>query len=88
MIPAPSVETMQKRFANLDQEWRVMSLLFATPSSPVMQDLENKIGRLDALTGNRWDLFFPGYWRYAPANYYGEDEVDTIDLEGKVSHGT
>lgn len=66
MIAAPDLDGIKHRVESLEEPWRVVSLLFAEPDSLAMAQLEASMNELDTLTGDSWDLFFPGYYRYVP----------------------
>jgi hypothetical protein len=64
----PSVRArLQERTELLSQgqvACTVVALLFATPDSPLIRTAEVRRDYFDARTGNLWDLYFPGYYRW------------------------
>jgi hypothetical protein len=53
---------------------RLISIVFARPSSPVWPDLETNRAFLDLRSGDAWDLFFAGMSAYAA------EEADAIPI--------
>jgi hypothetical protein len=53
---------------------RLVSIVFARPSSPVWRDLETNRAFLDLRSGDAWDLFFAGMSAYA------KQEPDAISI--------
>lgn len=43
--------------------WSVLAFLFAMPDDPNIDALDLRGDYFDVRTGQRWDLFFPGYYR-------------------------
>ena len=74
MLPAASFDDILQRAPALgvDEDplgQRLISLIFARPSSPVWRDLVTNYAFLDARSGDSWDLFFVGMSAYMPMEY-------------------
>jgi hypothetical protein len=60
---------------------RLISIVFARPSSPVWRDLETNRAFLDLRSGDAWDLFFAGMSAFAA------QEADAIPIADPNWHG-
>lgn len=74
MLGAPSIEQILNRteLAGYDAARpggdRLVSVLFANPTSPVWLELRDNRGFLDARSGQEWDLFFAGMSAFGPTD--------------------
>lgn len=68
MIPAPTLEDVLRRAEIYASPHplrdRLVSIVFAEPSSLVISDLKTNRVFWDEMTGESWDLFFAGYYAY------------------------
>lgn len=56
--------------------WSVLAFLFAQPDSAAIRELDARGEYFNVRTGDKWDLFFPGYYVSAGANQqYGAKPV-------------
>ncbi len=72
----------------------VLAFLFGFPDGPAMQQLTARRHYFDIRSGNAWDLFFPGYYRYggvpggkpvgAAEDHWGFSEQAFDDLRRNV----
>lgn len=86
MIPVPDLDAIKKRasFHGRENELRdrLVSVLFALPSSMPMRTLRDARAFWDAETGDSWDLFFAGYYSYK-AWTNAEQETDLAHHSGR-----
>ena len=61
---------------------RLVSVVFANPSSLVITDLDSNRVLWDELTGESWDLFFAGYYRYG-----GYEDRRPVQLDRNQQRG-
>jgi hypothetical protein len=73
MLPAPTLESIAKRPADLRQVnadgHRLVSILFATPDTAVLGDLQQNAAYFNARSGHMWDLYVAGYYAYGGKHY-------------------
>ena len=68
MLAAPTLPDVLRRAENYSTTHplrdRLVSIVFAEPASLVISDLEANRAFWDEMTGESWDLFFAGYYRW------------------------
>jgi len=74
----PRLRERADRIDSEDVLCSVVVLLFAHPSEPAVSREALKKDYFDARTGQSWDLFFPGYYRWGGDSY----DEHGVDLSG------
>jgi hypothetical protein len=86
MIAAPTFEDVLRRAelfgGSRPLRDRLVSIVFAQPSSVVVRDLNTNRAFWDELTGESWDLFFAGYYAWG-----GHGDDHPVDLGQPVAPG-
>jgi hypothetical protein len=59
-----------------------VALIFGQPTEPTMERAAQQVDYFDVRTGESWDLFFPGYYRYGSRSYDPGGEELTDDPIG------
>lgn len=71
MVPAGSIidlSELQRSVSQLRFRRTVLAFLFTQPDTAVIDELDRRGRYFDRVTGDTWDLFFPGYFQTGDAH--------------------